>query len=136
MKLSELITPAIMENQEIIANKKYTAIYMVYSKKLQAWVWCDHDGKVITNMGGLTKKVELTREIIEDDNWFIYGYPESKSIINHVLQEVVESRNTEELSNALEKVNVCIQNRDGSFRSIYDVLKDLSDAHEIMESWL
>lgn len=136
MKLSELITPAIMKNQEMIANKKYRDTYMIYSKRFQAWLWCDCKGKARIDMGGLYKKVELTKEVIEDDNWFIYGYPESKSIINHVLQEVVESRNTEELSNALKKVNVCIQNRDGSFRSIYDVLKDLSDAHEIMESWL
>ena len=72
MKIFELTTPQMVEKQPIITSHKNYGSYLTYSKKINTWIWCDEYGKALEYEGDLIRVV-LSKEILEDDTWFIHS---------------------------------------------------------------
>ena len=94
MKIFELITPQMAEKQPIITSHKNCGSYLTYSKKINTWIWCDVYGKALEYEGDLVRVV-LSKEILEDDTWFIYSDRKDENWKTRELLKELKKKNKE-----------------------------------------
>ena len=90
MELLEILTPNtpnLVNKQPIITSKIHSDLYMIYSKKINAWIWCDPNGKALEYEGDLIR-VDLSKDILEDDTWYIY----SDNNKSQKLKEIIKNK--------------------------------------------
>ena len=132
MKIFELITPQMAEKQPIITSHKNCGSYLTYSKKINTWIWCDVYGKALEYEGDLVRVV-LSKEILEDDTWFIYsdGKDELLERMNKLKQRTKKTKQTY-LNTKMDEYTKRMDSllRD-DFKDLIDDLMQLSKAQSL-----